>query len=168
MARQRIADGNTELPLNALAREAGVGVGTVYRHFPTPQALLEAASLDSFAVLVERTRAAVAEPDPAVGLRSLILFALERQLHDPAFACVLASSGLGTELATLGAELGRLVENLLARAHRSKTLRTDVDAPTLQRLVCGLHHAVVAGQRTPGDLDLFVDVVMLGLRPVGA
>ena len=40
-ARERLAAGDLELPMNAIAKAAGVGVGTMYRHFPTRQALLE-------------------------------------------------------------------------------------------------------------------------------
>src|SRR5487761_1103632 len=68
VARQQVATGDLTLPLNAIARLAGVGVGTVYRHFPTRQALLEALVADAFAELIDVSRAAAAEPDPLDGL----------------------------------------------------------------------------------------------------
>ena len=71
-ARDRLRAGDTDLPMNALAKAAGVGVGTAYRHFRTRQVLLEALAAESFAALVADARAGAADPDPAAGLRRLL------------------------------------------------------------------------------------------------
>ncbi len=63
IAREQLATGDESLPFNTLARLAGVGVGTVYRHFPTRHALLEALSAERLHDLVER--GAAPPPPPA-------------------------------------------------------------------------------------------------------
>ena len=64
-ARARIADGDLELPMNAIAKDAGVGVGTMYRHFANRQALLETVAADNYAALIEEARTAAENPDVA-------------------------------------------------------------------------------------------------------
>ena len=72
--------------LNAVPQAADVGVGTVYRHFPTPEALTEALAADQFAVLV-RTAAAAAPTQQ--GLRNFLKAALTVYLRDDAFAAAI-------------------------------------------------------------------------------
>ena len=72
-ARARVTAGDLDLPMNAVAKDAGVGVGTMYRHFPSRQALLAVQSLA--ALVVDATRAA-GHPDVAGGLAGLLRSAL--------------------------------------------------------------------------------------------
>ncbi|GAF47489.1 TetR/AcrR family transcriptional regulator [Rhodococcus wratislaviensis] len=65
--RRRLVEQGLPLPMNTIARAAGVGVGTAYRHFPTQADLLQAIAEPAFADLVGQARAAVAAPDPAGG-----------------------------------------------------------------------------------------------------
>src|SRR5690348_18019898 len=61
-----------------VARRAGVGIATVFRHFPTKEALIEAALVRHFTGLLDRTRAATTAPDPATALTALIREMIER------------------------------------------------------------------------------------------
>src|SRR5947199_9600497 len=61
-----------------VARLAGVGIATVFRHFPTKEALIEAALVRHFTGLLDQARAAAAAPDPAAALRALIREMIER------------------------------------------------------------------------------------------
>lgn len=164
-ARARMAAGDVELPLNAVAKDAGVGVGTVYRHFATRQALLEALAAESFAELVAEANAAAANPDIGAGLTELIRSALRRQLTDPALADVLASGVVsGEETATFLGELAGASGAVLDRARAEGAVRPDVTPDDLRRLTCGLRYAVTSG----GDghqLDRYLDILMAGLRP---
>jgi AcrR family transcriptional regulator len=92
VARELLAAGDATLPMNTIARLAGVGVGTVYRHFPTRQALLESAVMGSFEQLLAEARAAAADDDPGAGLERLLRYGIRRQLSDVGLAAVLRSS----------------------------------------------------------------------------
>ncbi|MFF5566945.1 TetR/AcrR family transcriptional regulator [Streptomyces sp. NPDC012623] len=119
IARERIAAGDESLQLNAIARLAGLGTGTVYRHFPNRHALMEALSAERFSELVEEARAAAVEEDILAGLRRLLRF----------------------------------------------TLEGDVEADDVRRLLCGVQHAVRAGHSGPRHAEMYLDILLQGLRP---
>ena len=165
-ARARLAAGDDSLQLNAIAKLAGVGVGTVYRHFPTRHALLEALVAERFQRLVERALEAAADPDPARGLRGLLRHTLDLSLADPGFAAVLESADrAGAPTAAVKAELDRAVTPLLHRAHEAGVVRPDVVSDDIRRLLCGMGHAVRSGDDDPRYADLYLDILVAGLRP---
>ncbi len=165
-ARARIAAGDVELPLNAIAKDAGVGVGTVYRHFASRQALLESLAADSYRELIAEAAAAADNPDIARGLRNLLRAALRCQLADPALAAVLAAPECQcAETLALGRELGMLSMRVLDRARAAGVVRADVVADDVRRLTCGLQHAVRSGDDDGTAIDRYLEIVLRGLRP---
>lgn len=164
VARARLAAGDNSLQLNAVARLAGVGVGTVYRHFPNRHALVEALSAERLRELVDEAQAAASADDPLAGLRRLLGFALDRMLDDPDFAAVLESAGdTGAQTSDLKAELDRAVTGLLDGVRLTGAVRSSVEADDVRRLLCGVAHAVRSGS---GEVrDLYLDVLLQGLRP---
>jgi AcrR family transcriptional regulator len=166
IARQQVDAGDLSLQMNAIARLAEVGVGTVYRHFPTRQALLEAVSTDSYTQLVDEAQKALAAEDAAVGFRNLMQCALKLMLADAGLAAVLASPALECEQTQLlGDELKRLFRKLLSRVHQTGAIRRDVDGDDLRRLLCGVACAVQVGK--PGrQIDRrYLGYLLDGLRP---
>ncbi|WP_214105585.1 TetR/AcrR family transcriptional regulator [Acrocarpospora catenulata] len=152
-----------DLRLNEVARAAGVGVGTVYRHFPTVQALVEALSIETLRHLRDLAESASREPDPYVALRRSLEGALELQLQDGGLqTLIVAPETLGEESRALRAEVDAAHAQILTRAQREGAVRSDVTTEQLQRLVCGLEHAVRLG--APGDGPLLLDVALGGLR----
>jgi AcrR family transcriptional regulator len=168
VAREQIDAGDLSLPMNTIARQAGVGVGTVYRHFPTRQALLEEVASDGFEELLAEARQAAVDVDPAKGLERLLRRAGQLLSDDPAFAAVLATPTCVCE-ATMqrGAELGSSIATVLERARRSGLVRRDVTPDDLRRLVSGLEHALHAGPRDETKLDVYLEVLLAGLRSPG-
>src|SRR6478735_9289573 len=79
------------LRLNDVARDAGVGVGTVYRHFPTVHALVEALSLDNLERMLSIARAASMQVDAATAFDDFLGGALTLQLEDGGLQSVLLS-----------------------------------------------------------------------------
>jgi AcrR family transcriptional regulator len=79
------------LRMNDLAREAGVGVGTVYRHFPTQRALAEALSAGTLDRMLTVARAAVAEVDASIAFFAFVRKALDLQLDDGGLQAVLVT-----------------------------------------------------------------------------
>ncbi|WP_454197168.1 TetR/AcrR family transcriptional regulator [Nocardia sp. Marseille-Q1738] len=139
VAREQLAGGDDSLQLNTIARLAGVGVGTVYRHFPNRHALWEALLVERFQELVDQAQAAAADEDALAGLHRLLRFALGRALEDAGFAAVLESaSDADARTSAMKAELDRAVAELLSRARRSDAIRGDIEADDVRRLLCGL------------------------------
>lgn len=124
VARGQLTAGDNSLQLNTVARLAGVGVGTVYRHFPNRHALVEALSAERFRELLEEAEAAAAVEDPMTGLRRLLRFTLDRMLDDPDFATVLESAGdADVRTSQMKAELDRTVMSLLDGARLAGAVR---------------------------------------------
>ncbi|RCV52063.1 TetR family transcriptional regulator [Marinitenerispora sediminis] len=166
VAREQLAAGDDSLQLNAIARLAGVGVGTVYRHFPNRHALWEALSADRFQKLVEEAQAAADDEDALAGLHRLLRFTLVHALRDTGFAAVLESaSDNEPQTSELKAELDRSVAHLLDRARRSGAIRRDVEADDVRRLLCGIEHAVRSGGNGPERTEVYLDILLEGLRP---
>lgn len=159
-----------ELPaLAVLAREAGVGVGTVYRHFPTTGSVLAALGEDGMRGVIEATRSAAAHEDPAQGLSEVIGFVVRGQCVDDGVAAMLEpDEGCGPQ--PLVAELGGLVETLLERARAAGAVRPDLDADDVRRLVVGTARALRlpprkdAGAAGEATVDRYVRVLVDGLR----
>lgn len=166
VAREQLAAGDDSLQLNAIARLAGVGVGTVYRHFPNQHALREALSAERFRELVGEAQAAAEAEDALAGLHRLLRFALARALEDTGFAAVLESAAdAEAHTSQLKAELDRAVAHLLDRARLAGAIRRDVEADDVRRLLCGIEHAVRAGDSDPVRTEVYLDVLLAGLRP---
>ncbi|WP_254552769.1 TetR/AcrR family transcriptional regulator [Kitasatospora sp. MMS16-BH015] len=165
-ARDQLAAGDDSLQLNAIARLAGVGVGTAYRHFPTPHALREALSADRFRELVAEAEAAAGEEDPVAGLRRVLRFVLASTLADGGFAAVLvAAEDAEAATSALKKDLDLAVAHLLDRARAAGAVRRDVEAGDLRRLLCGVEHALRAGEAGPARTELYLAVLVEGLRP---
>lgn len=164
-ARERVRGGDLDLPMNAIAKDAGVGVGTAYRHFPNRQALLEALAAESLGTLVADAEAGAADPDPAAGFAALLRNGLRLLRDDPALAAVLSSAQPACLAATtdLTTQLGGAVQTILARARAGGAIRPDVTADDVRRLICGLQHAVAAGADS-GAEDRYLDILLAGLR----
>ncbi|MER7279135.1 helix-turn-helix domain-containing protein [Dactylosporangium sp. NPDC000244] len=167
-ARERVRAGDLDLPMNAIAKDAGVGVGTAYRHFANRQALLEALAAESLGALVTDAEAAAADPEPAAGFATLLRNALRLLRDDPTLAVVLASAAQPACLdatTDLHARLGTAVTTVLSRARAAGAVRSDVTADDVRRLICGVQHAVGAGaDADAGAEERYLDILLAGLR----
>src|ERR1700712_3488998 len=105
-ARAMRTDGDA-LQLNVVARLADVGIGTVYRHFPTPEALAEAMVENRFTELTAAAHSADTSPDAAEVLRVFLTHAMRVFVEDPAFATA------ATNAAPVREETRRLRDELL-------------------------------------------------------
>jgi AcrR family transcriptional regulator len=167
VAREQVAAGDLTLAMNGIAKLAGVGVGTIYRHFPTRQTLLETAVEDSLAAIAAEARTAAGEDDPAVALRRLLLPVLRLLLADPGLAAILAVPVFEcSRTIELGAELMSAVGAVLDRARAAGVIRADVTPDDLRRLMCGMQFALRAGTDAQEQLDRYGEFLLAGVRPV--
>src|SRR5215203_4136556 len=109
--------------LEEVARRAKVGMGTVYRHFPTKEALLEALAREQFELLTTWAREAVDAPDPGPALEALLWRGAELQAKDRALMEAVAEFKPG--VAEQSSELHACMETLLTRAQATGHIRAD-------------------------------------------
>jgi AcrR family transcriptional regulator len=154
------------VPIDEIARRAGVGAGTVYRHFPTKDDLFRAVIEDRIRNIVDDGRALLASGDPGEALftflRSMVL---QWGATDRGLADALAGVGIDIKGAVPEAEeafLGLLGE-LLRAAQKAGTVRRDVDVPDVKAMVVGCQ-AMQAYQ--PDTAERLMEVVLDGLRAV--
>jgi AcrR family transcriptional regulator len=158
------AQDDRDFRLNDIAREAGVGVGTVYRHFPTVHALVEALSADTIDRMVEISRRATAEPDAAEAFSFYLRSALALQLEDGGLQAVLLSPADETdEVRAAKREIFDAFSTVLERAQAAGAVRDDLTLDRLSHLVCGIEYAVRLG--APDDRSPLLEILLAGLRP---
>jgi AcrR family transcriptional regulator len=154
------------VPMATVAADAGVGVGTVYRHFPSREALLGALTHRSFQLVLDAaTRAAEAD---GPGIEAVRRFLYETVEHGPDLVLPLHGGPLAADRETdaLQAEVRRRIGSLLHRGRRDGTIRRDVRTRDLV-----LFGALLA-QQLPHVPDWnenarrLVDIYIAGMAPV--
>ena len=164
VARERLDTGDSLPPMKDLARLAGVGVGTVYRHFPTQQALLAEIGAAGTRRLIAEVAAASESDDPAAALARIIGFVLRGLIHDQAVCAALTDTGDGCSPPPgPAAELNAAVGDLMARAHRAGVLRRDVDADDLRLLLVGVAFGLRLGGADDDRLERHLRILLGGL-----
>ena len=166
-AQELFAASGSAVPLDDIAARAGVGPGTVYRHFPTKEALFEAVTAARVRDLVGFAAALATADDPAAAFDEFLdrlteEAAVKRNLPEAFTAS--GTDGLAPVLDELHAALGVL----LRRAQEAGAVRAGIGVPDLLVLLKALLQA--AGESPdPTALDRIAAVVRDGLRPpVGA
>jgi AcrR family transcriptional regulator len=167
-SRARILDAARGMPsesirLNDLARDTGLGVGTVYRHFPTVTALLEALNFEALKELVDVAQAVAATASPGRGFADLIKRSVELQLSNDGLQVVLMAPDVSPEALALREEFYRSTNTALAAAIEEGRVRPELSIDQIQRLVCGVEYAIGLGSGE--DQSLLLDVMISGLRP---
>jgi AcrR family transcriptional regulator len=164
VAYQTFAAEGLAVPIDEIARRAGVGAGTVYRHFPTKEDLFRAVVEDRIRGLVNEGRALLDSSDPGgallVFLRSMVL---QWGASDRGLVEAFAGQGIDVNDAAPDAETEFLtvLGDLLSAAQRTGTVRPDVTVPEIKALLVGLQ----AMQAYNSDVaERGTDVVLDGLR----
>ncbi|GII56553.1 TetR family transcriptional regulator [Planotetraspora thailandica] len=151
VAYETFAEEGAGVPIDEIARRAGVGAGTVYRHFPTKESLFQAIVADRLRQIVEWTRAQAAA-DPGEGLYAFLFQMAEQGATDLGLTEAFAGSGfdLAAALPDAEREFTGMMAEILAQAQRAGTVRPDLDTADIKTLIVGLQ----AMRRFRGDSEL--------------
>lgn len=161
------AEHGAEVPMDDVAARAGVGVGTVYRHFATKQDLLDALLLERVGEALESARDASGADDPWEGFASVMRGAAEMQAADRGFAGLLAAgAGQSEAVQAAKAELHEAIAAVMRRAQDAGELRADVSVADVPSLMCSL--AGVVGTADRAGWERYLAILLDGLRAGGA
>ncbi|MEU0038764.1 helix-turn-helix domain-containing protein [Streptomyces sp. NPDC006333] len=168
-AREAVAAHGTEASLRDIARRAGVGIGTLYRHFPTREALLEALLNANFDALRARAETLLTSPAPGdallAWLAEMAAGAATYQGLPESIMNALADeeSGLHASCAQMRSAGGRLLE----RAQRAGSVRSDVTVIEVISLVLGLAWAAERSVEPADLVSRLLSAAMYGLADRG-
>jgi AcrR family transcriptional regulator len=152
--------------LDDIAKRANVGIGTLYRRFPTRDALLAATSDERLLALAEASRARDEKLDPDASIRAFLKELVNHASHYRGLAVLLGTVlQEGTPGCHAGREEGR---RLLQRAQKAGAVRKDVSIDDLVCMVTAIALAVEQGSSTKSRVAHLVDLFLdgIGKRPL--
>lgn len=169
-ARELFAQSGIEVSVEEITQHAGLGMGTLYRHFPTKDELIDAVLEDAFAEIIQIARDAAAAEDAWAGLtyffeRMLALHAANRGVKD-----IVAARAHGARRAeAMRARIRPLLAGVIERAHEQGTLRADFTIDDLPLVVWTAGRIIeLTETAAPGLWRRYLGLLLDGLRPGAA
>lgn len=164
-ARAVFSEAGRDAQMDDVARHAEVGVGTVYRHFPTKEALIEALAVDAFERLASFATEALAIADPWEGFSQTLWAGASILAGDRALAELLAEIPGPIEMGPeLQQELTGSMRTLVERAQASGQLRPDLVLDDVVMVMCGVGAATRKTHQCPESWRRHVALVLDGMR----
>lgn len=163
-ARALVREGNP-VQLNVVAQAADVGVGTVYRHFATPEGLVEALAADQFTSLIRQAEQAAGASNRKEALRGFLKVAVTAYMLDDAFAAAAIDPHPVTpEIQQLRHRLQEVVGTLVSRTAADGALRSSLDVTDMMLLLCGVGFAIrnAPDRGDPGIVDRYLNALLYG------
>ena len=168
-AKKLFADQGLDAQMPDVAKLAKVGVGTVYRHFPTKDDLIAALAADRFERLAEKAREGIEAEDPWEGLCRFIRFSAQIQADDRGLCEVMGSRPGVMDASAVEVGLPELCDQLVKQAQRSGKLRPDLDWEDIPMVACGLGRITQADVGpAAGRWPRLVEIILDGLRAPGS
>ena len=147
-----------------VAARAGVGIATVFRHFPTKEALIEASLVRQFERLNEQASRLADGPDPGRAVRQLIVTLIETSSTKLTLISLAGESGqLSPAVQEATSQVQASIGGILARAKDEGAVAEDVTADEFFLLVRGLAQAAATMPAAPVTLDRAIDITCRGL-----
>ncbi|MFD9700759.1 TetR/AcrR family transcriptional regulator [Lentzea sp. NPDC059081] len=165
-AVEEFARQGVDAPISAIARRAGLGKGTVFRHFPTKDDLVAAIVLDRVTRLTALAGDLLGAADAGAAVLEFLRYAArQRQQLDLSFL----SGDLGPEVADAQEHMARAIAALVDRARAEGALRHDITGTDVMLLMCVPNDVVKHVPDAPPDLwERYLAILFDGLRPEGA
>jgi AcrR family transcriptional regulator len=170
-ARKLMATAGLDTQMDDIAREAGVGVGTVYRHFPNKEDLIYALAEHRFERLAKLAHEALAEDDPGPAFVRYLYRGAELQVTDRSLSEIMRDRPDAMQAGAQRVGLLELVRELMTRAQKVGAIRPDAVAEDIPMLMCGLGTSTPGNDGpflTPSSWKRFLAVVVDGLKAPGS
>jgi AcrR family transcriptional regulator len=168
-ARAVFADHGVDAQMDDVARRADVGVGTVYRHFPTKDALLNALTDEQFDVIAAYAREMLALDDAWEAFVRTLWFGAEKTAGDRAFAEIIGVANEGAPRICPGqADLIVTVGEMMQRAIAAGRMRPDAMIDDIPLLMCGIGSASALPHPRRDAWRRHLQIVLDGLRAEAA
>jgi AcrR family transcriptional regulator len=166
-AREAFETEGISVNVEAIARRAGVGVGTVYRHFPTKEALFEAIVMTSVEAFLVEARELAHADDPGSALYDFLAKVIDQSETSMAIKDAMSGTDFDADacVARTFDELQRAVAVLLQRAQAAGATRPDLTIEELFALIGGACRATSALRGDAVSPSRLVAVICDGLRP---
>jgi AcrR family transcriptional regulator len=165
-ARRVFSEQGVDAQMDDVARRADVGVGTVYRHFPTKEALLHALTDELFDVIAAHARALLEHDDPWEAFKEALWFGAQKTAGDRAFSEILAAQR-GTQVPESCPgkdDLIVTVGELMRRCQASGVVRADAVIDDIPLVMCGIGSASAMPHPTHDAWRRHMQIVLDGLR----
>ncbi|KAA6214331.1 TetR/AcrR family transcriptional regulator [Streptomyces albofaciens JCM 4342] len=167
VARTAFTEHGTDTSLEDIARRAGVGIGTLYRHFPNRTALMGAVFQGEVDALLAHAKELSDAPHPCAALvewlRAIIAHA--STYRGLSRALMAAPGDASSGLSRCSVPMREAGGELLSRAQEAGAVRTDVNISDLMQLTNGIALAVEESPDDPGLADRLLTLTLTGLRP---
>jgi AcrR family transcriptional regulator len=168
-ARDRFGECGLECQMEDVARAASVGVGTVYRHFPNKEALIEALIQRRFERIAEKATEALEQDDPWEAFCELMRWSAEYSADDRALSDLLSQRPASGRASAAKSGLVETTEKLIRKAQRSGQMRKDVVVEDVPTIMCGLGSVIGAHEESMPALnwERFLALLLDGMRAPG-
>ena len=164
-ARRHFAEHGLDAQIDEIARGAGVGVGTVYRHFPTKDDLLRALAQARFEGLADQARKAIDADDGWEGFVGFMTYSAQVMAEDQMLSEAMDQRGELCGGAAESVGLIDLVATMIDRAKAEGKLRADTTPWDVPGLICGIGRAVRAAPGVPAlTWQRHLEIILAGLR----
>ncbi|MBF9132128.1 TetR/AcrR family transcriptional regulator [Plantactinospora sp. S1510] len=165
-ARQAIAAEGVDLPMREIARRAGLGIATLYRHFPTRTELVSAALAGDVAACRADMQAALAEPDAWTALSGVIRQFAEHQIRAPGLnEALLGSHTAGDAFRNDRRAHAAALEQLVARAHQQRVLRRKTSVTDVRVGLMAISSLrPTQANRRPDAIRILLGLLLTGLH----
>jgi AcrR family transcriptional regulator len=167
-AEAEFAEHGPDASVSDIARRAGIGKGTVFRHFPTKEELLAAVVLDRVTTLTALALHLAGRPDPGPALEKFLHEAAGRQQQlDLSF--LRGATSVNDRLAEARRSLFDAITTLVRRAQDAGAVRDDVSGMDVILMMCAPHYVTTYVPEAAPDLwRRYLGIILDGLRPEGA
>ncbi|NUT92829.1 MAG: helix-turn-helix transcriptional regulator [Saccharothrix sp.] len=161
-----VAEHGPGVSTEEVAKAAGVGVGTVFRHFPTKESLLTAVHVARLDRLAATARELTRADDPGAALFTFVGEVVDQAAAKNAMAEALTNAGIDVMGVTSEAAdaLKQALRDLLENAQRAGAVRTDIGVPELSALLVGASRAAEHAAGDPQARERVLTVIRDGMR----
>ena len=163
VARETFTQEGLNVPVDLIAERANVGVGTLYRHFPTKEALAGAILANRLEALIGEAEQLAESPDPGDAFFGFLRLMATRSAADMALADAFTEAGYDVKSGS-----AQFKDRLLRRAQAAGAVRTDLTSSDVLALMAASCMATGRFGLSGADRDRVLGVVFDGLRPAGS